>query len=527
MSILDIAFLALLLFVIHFYTNLSGISSYIFLPKWLLQNNSLLLITLVLILFSLKNITAYLIYRSQSRFVGTVATRLSETSLLQYLDGTFGNYVTIDSSTQIRKICFQPFEFCQYILSGILQILTQFCLIILTIAAILIFNAKLFLLLLCILLPGVIAVFYFIKKKLAVTKQQVQSSNERSFQYLLDALKGYVEANIYDKKRFFLQRFIRQRSIFSNNLFDSLSVQTLPSRVIEIFAVIGLFLLIVIANWSGDGGNSAFITLGAFMAAAYKIIPGMVKIINVSGQMRAYQLSTAAMLEVDNKNDSVATEKEKKDIYSVTFRNVSFDYGEIAVLHNFNLEIKKGELVGISGKSGKGKTTLLNLLLGFFVPSKGQILVNDALVDSRGLQQYWPSVSYVRQQPFLMHDSILKNITLDEGEYDPVRLNCALKTAGLDELILTSPEGLGKVITENGKNISGGQQQRIALARALYKDAKLILLDEPFNELDETAELELLHHFRKVADSGKLVILITHDSRSLQHCDKIVSLNEQ
>lgn len=89
------------------------------------------------------------------------------------------------------------------------------------------------------------------------------------------------------------------------------------------------------------------------------------------------------------------------------------------------------------------------------------------------------------------------------------------------------PEGLNKMIMENGKNISGGQQQRITIARALYKNADLILLDEPFNELDEDAEISLLKHFRELAQQGKLVILITHNKKSLSYCTKIISLDEQ
>jgi ABC-type bacteriocin/lantibiotic exporter with double-glycine peptidase domain len=97
----------------------------------------------------------------------------------------------------------------------------------------------------------------------------------------------------------------------------------------------------------------------------------------------------------------------------------------------------------------------------------------------------------------------------------------------LNELISTFSEGLQKVITENGKNISGGQQQRIALARAVYKNADLILLDEPFNELDEASEILMLEYFQQLAQQGKIVVIITHDKQSLSYCNKIISLDEQ
>ena len=115
---------------------------------------------------------------------------------------------------------------------------------------------------------------------------------------------------------------------------------------------------------------------------------------------------------------------------------------------------------------------------------------------------------------------------MKEEGYDREKLAYAIRTSGLNELILSSTEGLNKIITENGKNISGGQQQRIAIARALYKNAEVILLDEPFNELDETSAISILSHLKELAGSGKIVILVTHDKLSLSYCNKIISLDE-
>jgi ABC-type bacteriocin/lantibiotic exporter with double-glycine peptidase domain len=206
-------------------------------------------------------------------------------------------------------------------------------------------------------------------------------------------------------------------------------------------------------------------------------------------------------------------------------KNISFNYGDAQVLKNFELTAEKGDMVGLTGRSGKGKTTILNLVLGFLAPDQGTISINNKELRKNELKKYWPSISYVRQQSFLIHDTVLRNITLEEDKYDKEKLDTALKISGLDELLLTYEEGLQKIITENGKNISGGQQQRIALARALYKDADLILLDEPFNELDETSEILMLEHFRELAKKGKIVIMITHDKKSLSYCTKTISLD--
>jgi ABC-type bacteriocin/lantibiotic exporter with double-glycine peptidase domain len=524
-SIVDILSLALLLWIIQFYIQSQRSADLSFLPGWLANKDSIVFIAVFFFLFSIKNLAAFLTARAQYKFIGGIAVKISKINLLNYQQSSFEEFINVDSSVHVRKISYQPFEFCQYILSGIQQIITQSFLITITIIAIILFNAKLFLLLLCILLPPVILVFYFIKKRLEVARSQIKINNERSFQYLFDALKGYVEGNIYNRNQFFLQRFINYRKKFSRYLFNSISIQNMPGRMIEIFAVLGLFILIAIAQWSGNN-SEALITVGAFMAAAYKIIPGIVKVINVSGQIRTYKFSISELVQ-NAKEDAEETNTSPACIHSIGLKGVSFKYADLTVLSNFHLCINKGDFVGISGKSGRGKTTVFNLLLGFLSPAKGEIFINDCAVSKEEIKKFWHSISYVRQQSFFIHDTILRNITLEEEGYNKNNLDLALAISGLNELISTFSEGLQKVITENGKNISGGQQQRIALARAVYKNADLILLDEPFNELDEASEILMLEYFQQLAQQGKIVVIITHDKQSLSYCNKIISLDEQ
>jgi ABC-type bacteriocin/lantibiotic exporter with double-glycine peptidase domain len=522
-SIVDILSLVLLLWIIQFYIQPGTGNAISFLPRWLADKHSLAFIAIFFFLFGIKNTAGFFITRAQYKFIAKVAVRISGNNLASYQQAGFDEFINTDSSVHIRKICFQPFEFCQYILSGIQQIITQSVLILLTIIAIILFDAELFFLLFLVLLPPVVAVFYFIKKRLAAAKLHIHSSNERSFQYVLDALKGYVESNIYNRNDFFLQRFITHRGQFSKHLFDSLIMQSIPPRIIETFAVLGLFVLIAIARWTGNTDSDTLLKIGAFMAAAYKIIPGIVKIINTSGQIRAYEFSIKDLVQ-HRKQDHQKI--YPADIRSLELKNISFRYENHPVLDNLGLAVSEGDFTGITGASGKGKTTILNLLLGFLAPTSGEIVVNGQSVEKEELKRYWHSIAYVRQQPFFIHDTILRNITLEENDHDEERLQSALTISGLDSFVAKFPEGLSKIITENGKNISGGQQQRIAIARALYKKADLILLDEPFNELDEISEIALLEYFRQLSQKGKLIILITHDQRNLSYCNKIISLNE-
>src|SRR6185437_1582712 len=131
---------------------------------------------------------------------------------------------------------------------------------------------------------------------------------------------------------------------------------------------------------------------------------------------------------------------------------------------------------------------------------------------------YWEKIAYVKQQPFILHDTLRTNVTLQEEGYDADRLARAMASSGLDVIADGLPDGMDTLISENGRNLSGGQRQRIAIARALYKEADVYLLDEPFSELDEPSEAVLLGYFGELAQKGKIVILITHNKQSLGRC---------
>ena len=524
-SLADILSLALMLLVVSFYTSsTSTVSNY--LPGWLADPRSINLILLFLVFFSLKNFAAYLVNQAQFRFMANVASRISENKLLQYLEGSYANYTEKDSAVFIRRISYQPLEFCQYVLDGLQQIIMQVMLILFAVVGILLFNAKLFFLILMILLPPVIAVFYLIKKRLRMVRLNVKSASEKSFQYLQEAITGFVESNIYHKNPFFLDRYILRQKEIHKYLADGLIAQGLPNRIIEVFALLGLFILISLSQWSGLADQRAVITIGAFMAAAYKIIPGIVKILNVSGQMNTYEniiedLLPSVINEFQNRRDQTAL------IRSIDAQNISFHYNHQPIFKGVELHFRQGDFVGITGASGKGKTTLLNVLLGFLENDEGVIKINDGVTSAVERTAFWPRIAYVKQQAFLIHDTILHNIVLDHDRINEKQFDWSVRLSGVDQLMDTSEQGRNKMITENGKNISGGQRQRIAIARALYKDADVIILDEPFNELDEGSEKALLEHFRELATSGKIILLVTHNTQSLAYCNKNFHLDEQ
>lgn len=521
-GILDIAFLGALLLVINLYTGNSAVNKYAFLPSWLNQN-SLWLISLFFVLYVVKNLAAYAVTQSQNSFFYAVASRLSKRNIWHYLKDDYFKFVHVDSSVYIRKISQQPIEFSNYILTNIQQIISQGALIIFTIVGILFYHPSLFLSLFLLLLPPVVLLGYFIKKKLKDVRSNSRSTSQLTLQYLKESLSGYVESNVYDKHDFFTNRYYRYQKQLNDYIATQQTLQGLPSRLIEVFAILGFLILITINKWALNNHGIGLFDVGVFMAASYKIIPGIVKILNSAGQIKTYEF-TLNDLTIDQHIAETAPPAATY-IDSIRFNGVNFIYKTRAILTSCSFEISPGDFMGISGPSGMGKTTIINLLLGFLEPDSGTISINHTATDSAERKSYWNKIAYVKQQSFFINDSILKNVTLSDDVYDKDKLAKVLLFCGIDSLVNQYPEGINKVITENGKNISGGQRQRLMLARALYHDFDLLVLDEPFGEVDDVAERAMLTQLELLAKMGKMIIIITHNKDSLSFCNKVVLLD--
>jgi ABC-type multidrug transport system fused ATPase/permease subunit len=512
--------------VIHFYTVADRTVQFSFFPFTLFESHPLSLISVFFLLFAAKNSLGYFVYKMQYKSVYAVATRLSKNNLLHFLQGSYDDHVQVNSAVYINKISRHPIEFAQHVLAGIQQIAGQSILIILAITAILIFNPLLFLLLFCILTPPLLLMGALIKRKLSDIRKMAKHVHEKTLQHLQEALAGYIESNVYGRNTFFINRYTTYQARFNDFLSQQLVVQNLPFRFMEVFAVFGLFTLIVLNFYIGNTGNISLVTIAGFMAAAYKIIPGIIKILNNIAQIKTFGYTITGLLQTRAVCGSIR-ERGKIKLASIAMQNICFSYKGENLINDLSLKINEGDFIGLTGISGKGKTTVINLILGFLDQNNGDILINENIAWAKERSNWRERIGYVKQGLFLINDSILTNIILNEKVEDKQRLENAVKVTGLDILTAAYPEGLDKIITENGRNISGGQRQRIVIARALYKNSDLIILDEPFNELDRGSENMLLDHFRSLANSGKMIILITHNKESLSFCNKIISLDEK
>lgn len=217
---------------------------------------------------------------------------------------------------------------------------------------------------------------------------------------------------------------------------------------------------------------------------------------------------------------------KKKKIKDVTgkivFNNVEFQYKDsgVPILKNLNFTINPGETIAFVGASGAGKSTILNLVIGFFRSTGGKVLIDNQEIESLNLQSYRSHIAVVPQNAILFSDTIRENIIYGTNNISDEDLNKIIKAANLEDLIQSLPEGLDTKITEHGNNLSGGQRQRISIARAFVRNPKILILDEATSALDSVSEKKIQDSIEKLV-KDRTTLVVAHRLSTIRNADKI------
>lgn len=225
-------------------------------------------------------------------------------------------------------------------------------------------------------------------------------------------------------------------------------------------------------------------------------------------------------------SDDVEDNRNKISISSLkgnySFSNVSFNYSDSdkKVLNNFNLEVKKGETIALVGESGAGKTTVLNLVIGFNLPSDGKLLIDGNNINDINLHSYRQQIAVVPQTPVIFSGTIRENITYGMSNISDEDLYKAINAAQLSELIQELPDGVDTEISEHGSNLSGGQRQRISIARAIIRDPQVIVLDEATSALDSVSEMKIQQALEALT-KNRTTFIVAHRLSTIRNATKI------
>ncbi len=375
----------------------------------------------------------------------------------------------------------------------------------------------------------------FTKKINLSLGKDVHEYSQLRIKNLIEGLGGIKEILIFNKIDDFINQFKLSNSKLASAKKKNSIIGSLPRYIIEILLVTILVIILLVISKSSSPVINNLTLLGFFSATFIRLTPSAYRIISSLQRIKFTQKILNSLnknLEYFDKikiNNNEKSKRKKIENISVenniTIKNIKFSYNSKKKLfEKLDLEIKIGDTIGIFGESGSGKSTFVNLLIGLLKPEKGEILVNDKDINSN-IYSWRKNIGYVPQNIFLIDDTFKKNISLDFANKieNFKRLNQCLKQSELEKFISSLPNGINTIVGERGSRISGGQLQRVGIARALYNNPGILIFDESTSALDRETELEIFKNIYKFKDT-KTLIIITHKKELLKDCDKIYKL---
>ena len=494
------------------------------------QFYSTLIIVIILFFFIIKNLFIIFVVMKQTRYSMNLITLIRNNFFEKYLNEDYVEFVKKEQSELISNIMNVSANFGSTFINNLLIFLSEFLIIIGIICLLLFFNFKLTVGLLVIFLLIVFFYLKYISPKLKKAGSQRLESDQNVINYSKLSFQNFKELKIFDKEEYFLKIFSDNAKISENsNYFYNVSAQY-PRLGMEIFAVLAITTLTVAMNYIGFANNDIITTLAFFGAAIFRILPSANKLM-FSFQGVRFSKNTLDTIRSEINKKTTVKSKYNEKLSKINFENfievdkINFSYDhQIPIIKNFSFNLQKGDFVGIKGKSGSGKSTLIDILIGLIKPQSGKILV-DGIDIFNNIKSWQSKCSYVSQNIFLMNDTIKSNVAFGEDKKDinAQKVLDSLAKADLSSFIENLPEKENTVIGENGLAISGGQRQRLAIARALYRSPEIIFFDEATSALDKKTEQNVMNSVNNL--KGKVtIIFVSHDHNIFENCDKIVEL---
>lgn len=343
---------------------------------------------------------------------------------------------------------------------------------------------------------------------------------------VIEGLRAFKEISIYSASAYFINKFKSHKSKVSllNSRVQTLNI--LPRYFLEFMSIFGVIVFLFFMVSLNQSLSELISFLGLLIAALLKSLPSANKIM-ASLQNIKYYSSSVNSINKSLKEKTNNIEKSNSNIEfdfnnDLILKKISFRYqsSDLYVIKDLNLKIKQGSSIGIIGPSGSGKSTLVDLLVGLLKPSEGVIKIGDKNINDN-IALWKKSLGYVSQEIFLTDRTIIENIAfgLEKNQVNSIKLNDAINNSELNEFINNLPNKDKTKTGEAGAKMSGGQRQRIGLARAMYKDSKILILDEATSALDSKTEEMILNSIFK--NKEKTIIIISHKLSSLRFCDQV------
>jgi len=360
-----------------------------------------------------------------------------------------------------------------------------------------------------------------LSKKMRRYSKLSQESTADMTQRLEEVFSNIEVIKSNSSQKFELDRFAIENSTVFKYIMKQIKVNALTSPIMELLGSVAIGLVIYIGGMEVINGNMTVGSFFSFSAALFMLYDPIRRLSGLYNRAQDAISANERMMELlnlkpDIKGGDVLLQENIDTIY---INNVSLVYDDHQALKDISLKLQKGNFYALVGDSGAGKSSLVNLLVRFYDPSSGQILINSQNINNFTLESLHDKIAYVTQHIMIFNDTIAANIAYGK-EIDKARVIEALKKAHAYDFVSKLPNGIDTILAQRGSNLSGGQKQRIALARALYKNPDVLIMDEATSALDNISEKKIKDAISKLKNE-MITISVAHRLSSIQNADTI------
>lgn len=462
----------------------------------------------------------------QNRTADEEGARLSARVLRAYLALPLRVQREVPSAEVMRDVNDSGHGMARQMFLPLLNVLAEVVLVVAM--AVVLFLAAPVITLIAVVVLGtiVVGVLLLMQPKLAQLGRDAQVALVENLKWVRQSIEGARDIKSYAAEAMFHDRFTESRGRFILAMYRSSTLNGAPRVAIETSFILFVVTLVLVVA-AAEETAALLPTLALFAYVAFRLLPALNRIALAFSMMRfggaiAAELgATLARLEPMAEPGLPRTRRQIEEF--IELRNISFRYANHQVLNDVSLTIRRGEIVGILGPSGGGKSTLLDILAGLLLPDEGAVLVDGEEVVS--LRHAGVPVAIVSQNAFIADDSLEANIAfgLQPEERNDEKVTAAIRAVNLDPLVAQRVDGASMAVGESGSALSGGQRQRVALARAIYREAELTAIDEGTSALDEVTERAVLAELIEAA-KGRTLVIVSHSPGAISACDHVYEL---
>lgn len=491
----------------------------------------LALVLAVVLLFIVKDICTMAFTWWQTGFVARERVRLSVRIFRNVMQSPYVDFRRRSTGEIYRTMTAAVGQTFNAMVSGLITMISGGLTVLAIVIALLVATPVQALLALLYFVAASLAYLRIVRPRITRAGDLMMSGSVESTIAGLQGLNGFKETKIRHSAEHFVRRFEAgitdtEQAAREGNFYSGIT-----KYLLEILFILGIGALLAV-SFSTGSAQSAVGSLALFVAAGFRLLPNISMLVGAVNGFRmgrkSLEIVHAELLDSDTGNETEPEAEALPFTHRVRLEGLHFRYpgAEEEVLRGIDLDIPFGRSIALVGGSGAGKTTLVDVVLGLLSPSSGRVLIDGT--EMTGRERAWQrNVSMVAQDVFLTEDSIVQNILMDlsPDQADQERLGRAIERAQLTDVIAEMPEGLETSAGEWGARLSGGQRQRVGIARALYREPKLLVLDEATSALDNETERRITETISAL--SGEVtVIVVAHRLSTVKNVDEVVFLQE-